>query len=87
MRSLSSEKNEAKFNETEVMKKITKRIRNVHMHAIEFNFLQGVLSHCACFLLFGKYFRCFVGYVFIVFKEDIIIVTKLLEISCTRFYV
>lgn len=38
MRSLSSEKNEAKFNETEV----TKRIRNVHMHAIEFNFLQGV---------------------------------------------
>lgn len=42
MRSLSSEKNETKFNETQVMEKITKRIRNVHMHAIEFNFLQGV---------------------------------------------
>lgn len=42
MHSLSSEKNEAKFNETEVMEKITKRIGNVHMHAIEFNFLQGV---------------------------------------------
>lgn len=42
MRFLSSEKNEAKFNETQVMEKLSKRIRNVQMHNIEFNFPQGV---------------------------------------------